>query len=293
MLSLKTVRPSQSAHYYSKIMNILKFFSSGGGVQSTAALVLSAERAIDYPVHIFANVGLKAESQQTLDYIEMVIKPYAKEHSIEWVEVFKTSREGKTIDLLDYVEGQNRSIPLPVRMAGSGAPGNRKCTVDWKIKPVAKYLKQITKSLSPDKIILGKGISIDEMSRAKPESGFKHYDVAYPLIDLHLSRIDCFNIIKKAGLPKPPKSSCWFCPYKSKRNWQDMREYDTETFNKAVALEKFLHEKSVNLGRKGCFFTSTGTDKDLFLDQVTSEHYQGELFHGFDDAECESGHCWT
>ncbi|WP_230684299.1 hypothetical protein, partial [Streptococcus pneumoniae] len=40
----------------------------------------------------------------------------------------------------------------------------------------------------------------------------------------------------------------------------------------------------------GCYFTSTGTTKSLFLDQVVSPHYQQDLFNGFDDGECESGY---
>ncbi|MGL5062949.1 MAG: hypothetical protein ACRC62_23480 [Microcoleus sp.] len=273
-------------------MSITRIFSSGGGVQSTAVLVLSAQKAIDYPIHVFANVG-RAESPKTIEYIEDVIKPYAAVQGIEWVEVRKTSREGKTIDLLDSLEHSEKSVQIPVRMAGSGAPGNRACTVDWKIKVVAKYLKGMAKDHPDRRIVLGKGISTDEAQRAKPDSGFNYYDVAYPLIELGLSRLDCTEIIRKAGLPPAPKSSCWFCPYKTKRGWQEMRDADPDLFWKAVELEKKLHQRSVKLGRGGCYFTSTGTSKDLFLDEVTSPHYQGTLFHGFDDAECESGYCWT
>jgi hypothetical protein len=39
----------------------LRFFSYGGGVQSTAALVLAAQGKIDYPVFLFANVGDDSE----------------------------------------------------------------------------------------------------------------------------------------------------------------------------------------------------------------------------------------
>lgn len=142
-------------------------------------------------------------------------------------------------------------------------------------------------------IFLGKGISTDEAQRAKPNTGFVHYQAAYPLIDLMVNRADCEKIIKEAGLPPAPKSSCWFCPYKTKSGWQELRQSNPELFWAAVALERLLYDRSVELGRGGCFFTSTGTSRKLFLDEVTSEHFQGDLFHGFDDQECESGHCWT
>lgn len=270
----------------------LYVFSSGGGVQSTAALVLSANRKINYPIHVFANVGDRAENPKTIDYINNFLKPYAAANNILWVDICRRTKNGSPVDLLDTIEQKTNSIPIPVRMSGSGAPGNRVCTVDFKIKPVAKYLKGLAKENPTKRIILGKGISIDEARRAKPESGFPHYDVAYPLIDLQLNRLDCFDIIRKAGLPPAPKSSCWFCPYKNKRNWQEMRDYNLK-FTEAVALEKMLHQRSVDLGRGGCYFTSTGTSKELFLDEVTSPHFQGDLFHGFDDQECDSGYCWV
>lgn len=300
-------------------MKATKVFSSGGGVQSTAALVLSSQGKIDFPIHVFANVGNRAESRQTIDYVANVLAPYAKANGIQWVEVRKKDRAGVAIDLLDKIETLQRSVPIPVRMAGSGAPGIRSCTVDWKIEPVAKFLKglisvDIVKSISnktrglakADKfeaqtqfyldlypIVLGKGISIDEAQRAKKDTGFAHYQAAYPLIDLGLTRMDCHKIIADAGLPPAPKSSCWFCPYKTKAAWQNLHDSDPDRFKSAVDLEKLLHARSVALGRGGCYFTSTGTTKSLFLDQVVSPHYQQNLFHGFDDSECESGYCWT
>lgn len=176
-------------------------------------------------------------------------------------------------------------------MARSGAPGTRSCTVDWKIQPVAKFLKSlipgdILKSISAktrglsktDKLeaqiqlyldfyplVLGKGISVDEAQRAKKDTGFAHYQAAYPLIELGLTRMDCHKIIADAGLPPAPKSSCWFCPYKTKAVWQSLHDSEPEKFREAVVLEKLLHSRSVSLGRGGCYFTSTGTTKSLFF----------------------------
>lgn len=304
----------------SSVPKEIHIFSSGGGVQSTACLVLSAQGVIDYPVHVFSNVGDRAESPQTVAYVRDVLKPYAVANGIEWIEVAKQDRAGNAIDLLDKLESSAKSVPIPVRMAGSGAPGNRSCTIDWKIQPVAKYLKALipknvtrviqkeTRSILNKQekynaqceryielfpISLGKGISTDEANRAKSFTGFAHYQAKYPLIELGLSRADCEQIIKKAGLPPAPKSSCWFCPYKTKNKWQELRQNNPALFAQAVTLEKLLHSRSMELGRGGCFFTSTGSTKHLFLDAVTSPHYQGNLFHGFDDSECESGHCWT
>lgn len=55
----------------------LRTFSYGGGVQSTAALVLPAQARIDFPVFLFSNVGDDSEHPDTLRYVEDVAKPYA------------------------------------------------------------------------------------------------------------------------------------------------------------------------------------------------------------------------
>jgi hypothetical protein len=38
------------------------------------------------------------------------------------------------------------------------------------------------------------------------------YQYWYPLIEWDWNRERCADVIRKAGLPLPPKSSCWFCP---------------------------------------------------------------------------------
>jgi hypothetical protein len=40
----------------------------------------------------------------------------------------------------------------------------------------------------------------------------RYYDYWYPLIDWDWNRARCMEEIAKAGLPVPPKSSCFFCP---------------------------------------------------------------------------------
>ena len=62
-------------------------FSCGGGVQSTACLVLAAQGKIPYKTFVFANVGDKAESPATIKYIKDILKPYAKQHGVDWVDV--------------------------------------------------------------------------------------------------------------------------------------------------------------------------------------------------------------
>jgi hypothetical protein len=222
-----------------------KAFSFGGGVQSVACLVLAAQGRIDYKTFVFANVGDDSEYPETMTYLRDIAIPYAEANGLQLVEVRKT--------LLEKLHRTPRSIDIPVRMQ-NGAPGNRSCTADFKIKPVAKWMKAngATKD-APGTV--GIGISTDEASRQKP-SQLAHITNHYPLIDLGISRDDCKALIRDAGLPVPPKSSCWFCPYHDLKTWRHMLSTDKEHFDKAVALEALLNARRATLGKDNIYFSS-------------------------------------
>jgi 3'-phosphoadenosine 5'-phosphosulfate sulfotransferase (PAPS reductase)/FAD synthetase len=182
----------------------IRAFSYGGGVQSTAALVLAAQGRIDFPLFLFANVGEDSENPATLRYVAECAKPYAAAHGIELVEVRKQRRMGEADTIVSWLDRTPRSIGIPMRMA-NGAPGNRSCTEQFKINPIRKELRRrgATRSLPA---VLGMGISTDEWSRMRTDKPGSVTRVAYPLIDLGLSRADCVSVIEGAGLPVPPKA---------------------------------------------------------------------------------------
>lgn len=121
---------------------MMKVFSYGGGVQSTAALVLSALGRLDYPTFFFCNVGNDSEHPDTLKYVREIAMPYAKAHGIELVELQKKLKDGTPDTIYSHLTRPNsRSIGIPVRMNGSGAPGRRSCTFDYKIAVVDKEVK--------------------------------------------------------------------------------------------------------------------------------------------------------
>lgn len=260
-------------------------FSTGGGVQSTACLVLAAQGKIPYCTFVFANVGDKAESPATIRYINEIAKPYAKKHGIEWVDVAWVDRKGKQRDLFDDLLEQQRSINIPAYMPG-GMPGNRKCTEAFKIKPIAKWIKNNAPNCT-----LGKGISTDEPHRATPSRESDGYTSAYPLIELGISRSDCLIIAKDAGLPQPPKSSCWFCPFKTTDQWVTMRREQNDLFEKAAELEKLLQERREQLGKDLVYISGIGGRKQVNLRDVIPE--QLGLFGWEPEEGCESGYCMT
>jgi len=117
-------------------------FSFGGGVQSTAALVMARRGQIDFRTFLFANVGDDSEHPDTLDYVRNVAMPYAAEHGLELVELGQhTRRDGTTRTLLQHIQLSAKSVVIPARM-DNGAPGKRTCTYDFKILVIGRELKR-------------------------------------------------------------------------------------------------------------------------------------------------------
>jgi 3'-phosphoadenosine 5'-phosphosulfate sulfotransferase (PAPS reductase)/FAD synthetase len=166
-------------------MTITHAFSFGGGVQSTACLVLAATgRLPEYKHFVMADVGEDSENPATLDYLEQVAKPYAEKHGLSLVVIPRLKRDGTQETLLGRLTKHgSRSLPIPVRMSETGAPGTRSCTADFKIKVLAKWSKA-NGATEEHPMIVGIGISTDEASRARSDSGIPHQILDYPLIRL-------------------------------------------------------------------------------------------------------------
>lgn len=261
----------------------VRVFSFGGGVQSTAALVLASQGHIDFRTFVFANVGEDSENPGTLAYVAQVTKPFASEHGLDLVEVRRTLRGGATPSLLQNTLTNVRSIHIPMRTK-DGRPGRRNCTTDYKRKVIAKYVTG-RGATADNPAVVGLGISLDEVERARTDSGFPSQTLAYPLLDLRLSRSDCLRIIADAGLPQPPKSSCWFCPFHRLSDWKDQQRTAPDLFLQAVDLERTLSDRSQAIGRKAVFLSRRGVPLAQAFEGV-----QAELDEGIG---CESGFCWT
>lgn len=263
--------------------------SYGGGVQSTALLVLAARGEIDFRTFLFANVGDDSEHPASLRYVREVAAPYAAAHGIELVELQRTWKRGDRKGQVETLWGRltregSRSIPIPVRMSG-GSPTNRACTGDFKIDVIAADLRQRGVT-ADDPATVALGISVDEIERARPgiDPRSPLQRRVYPLLDLGLSRGDCRRVIADGGLPVPPKSSCFFCPFHDADAWRNLLDETPELFAKSVELERKLNERP-GRDKNPVFLTRHG----IPLDRAVNDD-QGRL-DGMDG--CDSGWCMT
>ena len=264
----------------------LRFFSYGGGVQSTAALVLAARREIDFPHFVMANVGDDSEHPATLAYVRDVAMPFAAEHGIEMHLLDRRRRDGSVETLWGRLmrEG-SRSLPIPVRMS-NGAPGNRLCTADFKIRVTGKWAKEHG-ATPTDPATVGIGISVDEIHRANNRRVEPHEEIVYPLLDLRLRRDDCMRIIAEAGLPVPGKSSCFFCPFHRENTWKAMASEEPELFEKSCHLEDTLNARRDLLGKDHVYLTRFGKPLRTIINDE-----QPALPADPSDGACDSGWCF-
>ncbi|MFB7242680.1 phosphoadenosine phosphosulfate reductase [Streptomyces populi] len=267
---------------------LVKSFSFGGGVQSMAALVLAAAGELDYRTFLMANVGDDSEHPGTLRYLHAYAIPYAKAHGLELVvldRVMKRSGEVRTL-YQDLTREGSRSLKIPVRMS-NGAPGTRSCTASFKIKVVGDELKR-RGATKDHPATVGIGISLDEIHRANKRRCEPHERIEYPLLERGIRRIDCARIIRSAGLPVPPKSSCWFCPFHRPETWHDMRRNEPDLFEQACQLEELLNRRRDELGKDHVWLTR-------FNRPLRKAIPDGVDTLPFDewDSGCDSGWCMT
>jgi hypothetical protein len=252
-------------------------------------LVLAARGEIDFPVFLFANVGDDSEDPATLNYVRDFAQPYADAHGIELHQLSRRTRDGRIETLWQrLVRKGSRSIPIPVRMSHNGAPGTRSCTADFKMRVIYKWQRQHG-ATKDNPAVAGLGISLDESHRMRRDSGFPAQVLEYPLLDLRINREKCKRIIRSAGLPVPPKSACFFCPFHSVQAWVKLHRERPDLFRRAVCMERLLNIRRKRLGRDLVYFSRYA----MPLDEAIGAH-AAQLPIDYDGPEvCESGHCWT
>lgn len=278
----------------------LRIISYGGGVQSTALVVMAAlrdprlEDVMGGPVDaaVMANVGDDSEHPDALRWVRDVVKPWADERHFPVHEVERVRRDGTTETLLQKLHRTERSVDIPVRMA-NGAPGNRSCTADFKIRVIAKWLKAAGAS-ADDPATIAMGISTDEVQRIGNRRHTNPWEVpVYPLIDLGMDRSAC-QLLNVTTFGQPaPKSSCWFCPFHRPQVWAEMRRDEPELFWKSVDLERMLNERRERLGKDHVYLTGKGRPLDEAIGEAQTPLFTDETWSDPGEAGCDSGHCFT
>ena len=162
----------------------------------------------------------------------------------------------------------------------------RRCTMDYKIMPVRKALRE--RYGWPLRVRMYLGISLDEIVRMKPSS-VKYIRNEYPLVEHRWNRLDCMEYMQR-NYPEIPvgRSACYFCPFHSAGEWDQLRQHAPDLLEKAVEIDEAMH--AMPGGPYG--LTRTGPLAEL----VENLGRQGRLDlgnpAGVAGDEC-TGHCMT
>jgi len=217
----------------------LTYLSYGGGVQSTAILLLALEGKIELPEFVvFSDTG--SELPETYKTVEEM-KKRCKEAGLHFETVgskIKGAEPG--VSLHEYYLNVDIHPYLPMVT-------NPRCTFNFKIYPVRRYVKTRVDKAGPKpwaKSMLG--ITTDEAHRMR-DSDLKWTENVYPLIELGWSRKNCIDYI---ALEYPElsvaKSGCHCCPYQSPKSWIKLRKEHPDLI--AISLE--MEERACSKGHR-------------------------------------------
>lgn len=251
--------------------------SWGCGLQSTTLLEMSASGELPkLDAAIFSDTGFEHEySYEIFDF-------YAPRAKKAGIEVLKIGGQ----DILG--DSFKKAPPLPLFVEQSGRQIQRRCTRDYKIRPIHRIVRDLLGvnrrgRLKANLVTTWLGITIDEIERAKP-SRVAFINHSFPLLELNYTRLDCDKWLSARGLPVPKKSSCKFCPYQQSREWAEMKAEDNASFVLIADLEAHINKQGlVIIGgeKKNVHFFPTGAL--LEADFSRKNQPQGEM--------CDGGYC--
>ena len=194
----------------------IRILSLGGGVQS-CYLALASPEAFDFAV--FADTG--SERPDTYAYLAEIIAP-------------RIGAKLVRVGILGGLEAVKlQGVPGYTLIDGKRGMRRRSCTDHFKIRPIRRWLR--AQGVKRAEMLLG--ISCDEVQRMR-DSDVRWITNAYPLIDAGLTRADCVRWFELNGLPVPPKSSCYFCPFHTPAYWEEMAATDPISYAKAQRAEE-------------------------------------------------------
>jgi hypothetical protein len=248
-----------------------QIWNCGGGTQSAAIAALIAAGTLS-PPDIAVIVDTERERSSTWRYVDQWIAPALRNVGITLHRVPKSRYA--TVDVWGGKDGKALLIPAFTDQGDDVGKLPAFCSMEWKARVVQRWATLEHGVTAATNWI---GFSTDEANRAQNVLAGK-WQRYYPLIELGHSRSACYGIVRRAGWPQPPRSSCWMCPNHSDAEWTEIKRDDPLDFAKALAFGAEIRERDPHAWlHQSC----------EPLDQVDFGNDQGNLF------ECKSGLCFT
>lgn len=246
---------------------VFRVLSLGAGQQSSALLLMSIAGVLPrLDLVVFADT--RWERQATYDTVAE-LERRAAEAGIRFERVSAGALRDEALG--DFV-------PMPVygRHEGRDVVMRQSCTMNYKIRPTRRLVRELAGPLHGLKVEMWLGISFEETYRMKP-SPVAYIEHVYPLIDMRWTRADCVRFLVEHGMPEVRRSSCIACPFKGTGEWRAMAREAPAEWADAVEFDAELRSRPDPL-----FVHHSRRPLPLVLEAPE----QGDLF----GSECE-GYC--
>lgn len=205
----------------------------GGGLNSTALIIEAHRRGLKLDQIIFADTG--SEKPGTYDFLE-VFRAWLAERAMA-LTVVRWIRE----------RGANRGRFIPIheqclerREFPSVTYGLKGCTNKWKQQPIDKFVRALLAEVSDEvQVERWLGYDADEPERWNPGAWKpERWTWRAPLIEWDMGRTDCRRTILEAGLPLPPRSSCFICRNMRPAEIRELNDQHPEQMAIALQIEQ-------------------------------------------------------
>jgi hypothetical protein len=261
--------------------NVVRVLNLGAGVQSTALILMDAmvhrtghrsevENFIgqDYRFDPF-DFACFADTQ---DEPNAVYEHLAKLKTMDTCPILEGTVGCLGDDLSRGVHSTGQrfaSIPAytsPVEGVLGGMT-QRQCTREYKVEVVNQIIRRDILGLQPrkqvpkeTKIVQSFGLSWDEIPRIirtkERVNACGWSEPEFVLYDLMLERVDCKAFLSSIGMIAP-RSACVYCPFRSNREWRELRDNDPKGWQRAIFIDASLRVPGAICNR--------GLDQSLYV----------------------------
>lgn len=211
--------------------------SYGAGTNSTAMLCEMVRRAWPVDAVVFSDTG--GERPETYAHLRE-FSQWLVQHGYPEITIVQTQTKVGDVPVQTLEAECLAAKRLPGVAYGFGS-----CSEKWKQRPFRAWLKRT----GWKDVTVCIGFGIDERKRAERGDTYDSgYTKRYPLVEWGMTRDDCIAAIDAAGVGRPGKSACFFCP-SSKRT--EILSLSPDLLERALAIESnAVLTKVKGLGRK-------------------------------------------
>ena len=209
---------------------MIQFLAYGGGLNSTAMILGMIEQGERADAVVFADTG--GELPETYAYLD-TIRTVLRAH--DWPDLVLVRRAHNDEETLEANCLRFRKLP-------SITYGFKTCSTEYKKRPSERWARKWAPAVEAwgrgEKVIKLLGYDADEPHRFTKIRQEGPYIIRCPLIEWGWGRDECAAAVERFGLPRPPKSSCFFCPSRNANAVIALSKSHPAHFARAVAMEE-------------------------------------------------------